>query len=261
MTKIKMILSSLAVAFFTSNAFALGSEELLVRALNAKAVSAHVVPSAASLINVYYSGGADNEINISSGLLNLEAPVGTVVGNFNFALPAYDTVGELCDAINAVDAFECKMTGGKRNDASTLTWIVAAQAVNTSGGYDVLIGTGVVEAAAETIRYTNRLGITPADGKRVSLKYCTIEGDGAGTMLVYGKLAKYETATDGVTRNDTTLAASFPIADDTAETNGNVYGGAGWDFAKDAHVVIAVGNVTTSQVDTTSHIYCSWEEK
>lgn len=260
MKKNILMLSSLFAMCFISNAMALGSEELIVRQLNAKAASAHVLPSEASLFNIHYGGGADNEINVSSGLINLEAPVGTVVGNFNLGLAAYDTVGEVCDAINAVDGWTCTMTGGKRDDASVLSWDVSAQAVNADGGYDVLIGTGSV-LAAESIRYVNRLGIIPAAGKRVSLKYCAVEGDGAGTMKVYGKLAKYEAATDGVTRNDTTLVASFPVADDTAEVNGNIYGGTGWDFAKDEHVVVSVGNASTSQVDTTSHIFCSWEEK
>lgn len=261
MKKTTLILSSLFAMAFFSNAMAIGSEELLVRQLNAKSASAVVIPSAASLINIYYSGGSDNEINISSGMLNLEAPVDTVVANYNLGHASYDTIGELCDAINTNDGWTCLMTGGKRDDLSVLTWQVAAQAVNTAGGYNVLIGTGAV-LADETIRYVNRLGITPAAGKRVSLKYCTYKEDGTNTLAIYGKLAKFETATDGVTRNDTTLVASFPTtAADTEYNKGNLYNGTGWDFAKDEHVVISAGNGTTSQVDTTSFIFCNWEEK
>lgn len=263
MTKNKLFLSFLMLAFVGSYAHALGSEELIVRTLNSKAVSAYQVPSESHLMNVYYVGSASQAVlTISGDTLTTAAPIGTADLSIDLSAAAYDTMGELCDSIEAEDDYECKLTGGKRDDDSSLLIDVAGSAsvgvVSATGGYDVKHDTGGVSGSTTWI---NRLGITPESGRRVVLKYCVAENDGVGSFKVYGKLNKYASATDGVTRDDTTLVMSKVTADDTAVTVGNIYSGNWMEFAKDEHVVISVGNGSTTQADTTSHVNCFWDEK
>lgn len=262
MKKTTLILSSLFALAFTSNAMALGSEELLVRQLNAKASAARVLPGNATLMQVFYVGAATQSVlTIAADALTTAAPIGTADLSIDMSAAAYDTLGELCDAIDNEDDYVCKLTGGKRDDDSSLLIDVTGSAsvgvLNDSDGYSVEIDTGGVVSVDNT--YINRLGITPASGKRVVLKYCEVQSDAVGTMVVYGKQAIY--ANDlTVTRNDTTQVASFATADDTGETNGNIYGRDWIEFAKDEHVVISVGNATTAQT-ATSYIQCFWDEK
>ncbi len=193
--------------------------------------------------------------------MSVDAPSGTaLVSTFSFASTSYDTLGEVCDYLNAHADLTCTLTGGKRDDAPALTWNTAALQASGSdiavaGGYSVLIGTGAVgltTAVDETISWINRIGITPESGMRVVLKYCNGTNDGTGTIKVYGKIAKYGNVSDGVTRNDTTLVSSIADVDDTAKTVGNIYGGYWIEFAKDAHVVISAGNASTAQTATSS---------
>jgi len=262
MKTIKMILSFLALSIITSNAMALGSEELLVRSLNKKAVAAYMLPASAHLVNITYVGASTQAIlSITADALTTAAPIGTADLSIDMSAAAYDTLGELCDAINAEDDYNCALTGGKRDDDSSLLSDVAGSAtvgvLHDSDGYSVIVASA--GAGAETVTYVNRIGITPETGKRVVLKYCTVQSDGIGAMNVYGKLGKY-TSDVSMVRNDTTLVSSFVLADDTEETNGYLYGGDWMEFGKDEHVVIDVSLAGTAQT-ATSHILCFWDEK
>lgn len=253
----------MSMMFIGSSSFALGPDELLVREYNKKASSEYVLPASASLIKVTYVGVATQAVlTIADAAFTSAAPIGTADLSYDLSAAAYDTLGEFCDALNAEDDYNCVLTGGKRDDSSLLLTNVTGSAsvglASAAGGYEVGIDTGGVTYVAG--QYINRLGITPEAGKRVVLKYCNVQSDAIGSLKIYGKLAKYASASDGVTRNDSTLLLSPATADDTAEVDGNIYGGNWLEFAKDAHVVISVGNASTAQT-ATSFIECFWDEK
>lgn len=243
------------------NVFAAGLTDLQVKELSKYAMSEYKAYNTGSLINVKYVGAeVSSEINITSATLNLEAPVDTVIATFDMTYAAYNTLGELCDAINAQTGFVCTLTGGKRDDSSILTWdAVTAQSLSGATGYDVLIGTGAV--VGETGAYTMRVGITPSSGKAVVLKYCTANVNSstadANALNVYGKLAKYASSTN----NDTTqVIGGVRFLDDTSTSAGDTNGGYWLEFAKDAHVVVSAGSGTSTQV-AGNFLTCYWDEK
>jgi len=242
---------------------AISLQDLQVQDLDKTAVSEYVLPGNATLLKITYVGASTQSVvTIAADAFTTAAPIGTADLSYDLSAAAYDTLGEFCDALNAEDDYNCVLTGGKRDDDSSLLIDVTGSATvgvaSSASGYSVEIDTAGVASADNT--YINRLGITPAAGKRVVLKYCDVQSDAIGTLKVYGKLRKYASLSDGVTRNDTTLVSSFATADDTAEVDGNIYGGGWLEFAKDAHVVISVGNASTAQT-ATSYISCFWEEK
>lgn len=254
---ISLVLFSLALP---ASLMALGPDELIVREYAKNAVAEYVLPASASLIKVTYVGVATQSVvTITNDAFTTAAPIGTADLSYDLSAAAYDTLGELCDAIDAAAGYTCSLTGGKRDDASRLLNDVAGSAsvglVSASGGYDITLDTGgVVHVAGQ---YVNRLGITPQLGKRVVLKYCAAQSDAIGSVKVYGRLQKFSNDTS---KGDTTLVASVATADDTALTVGNVYGGSWMEFAPNQHVVVSVGNATTAQTATSS-INCFWDEK
>lgn len=235
--------------------------DLMTKQLDRANMAAIVGYNDASLISVKYVGSSSQAaVVIAEDTFGTETPIGTADLSFDTSNALYDTLGELCDAIDADADYTCVLTGGKRDDDSSLLKNVSAAAATdakTVGGYAVLIDTA---GAAATDPYSMRIGITPMTGRRVILKYCTVQNDGTGTLEVYGKLRKFEGAKDGVTRNDSTKVLSFATANDTEETNGNVYGVDFLEFGKDEHVVISAGNSTTTQTST-SFLLCVWDEE
>lgn len=261
-----LVMALLAITLFTAlapfKASALGPDEALVREYSKKSVSGYVLPGNATLIKITYVGSSTQAaVNIAADAFTTQAPIGTEDLSYDLSNASYDTLGEFCDAVQAEDDYNCALTGGKRDDDSSLLIDVTAATTTdakAAGGYSVEIDTAGAVSADNT--YINRLGITPESGKKVVLKYCNVQSDAIGTLKIYGKLSKFASASDGVTRNDTTLVASMATADDTSETDGNIYGGNWLEFAKDEHVVISVGNVATAQT-ATSFIECFWDEK
>lgn len=254
------ILISIAMFLIPASGFAANLADLQTKELTKSAVAEYRDYDDARLLKLVYDGDAVTaNVTVSSYSMVINAPAGSAVHTIDFTLAAYDTLGELCDAVDAFSDVECSLVGGKRDDASILTYdAITTQSILGPSGYEIAIGTGGIYG--ETGSYINRVGITPQDGKRVLLKYCNVQNDGAGTLAVYGKLKKFDGANDGVTRNDTTLVASMATANDTSETNGNIYGGYWMEFAPDAHVVISAGNATTTQ-SSTSFLECFWDEK
>ena len=261
MKKLKLLVSFLVFSLFAANVSALSSEDLLIRAYGAKAVAEHNDYNDASLIKVTYVGvGTQAAVGVTATAFTTEVPIGTVDLNLDISAVAYDTLGELCDYLQGLAAYNCSLTGGKRDDSSgLLNNVTAAVATDAkaASGYSVLIDTG---GAVATDPYFNRIGITPETGKRVVLKYCIQQTDATGSIRVYGKLGKFASGSDGVTRNDTTLITSIATVDDTAKTVGNIYSGNWLEFAKNEHVVISAGNAATSQT-ATSYLECFWDEK
>lgn len=262
MKKILTSLSFLALACFASNASALGSEELIVRDFNKKASAAIKTIADSSLIKVTYVGASTQAaVVVTADAFGTEAPIGTSDLSFDTSNASYNTLGELCDAIEAEDDYTCALTGGKRDDDATLLQIVTAAIATdakAAGGYEVLIDTG---GLVVTDPYIISLGITPSSGKRVVLKYCTGNINVIDKLVIYGKLAKYENSTDGVTRGDITKVYQSPAtADDTDKTIGNIYGVNFLEFAKDAHVVIRNLDADSTQA-AANFIECVWDEK
>ncbi len=259
---IKMIAGFVLAALMTGNVAALSSESAIIAQYNKKASAEHVDYNDASLIKVTYVGSAAQAVvGVTATAFTTEAPLGTADLTIDISAAAYDTLGELCDYLQAQDDYNCSLTGGKRNDSSGLLKNVTAAAATDAkavGGYAVLIDTGGAVATDPDIM---RVGITPASGKRVVLKGCRVQNDGVGSLTVYGKLAKYHSVSDGVTRNDTTLLWTEPTADDTAESVPSSLIEGGWlEFAADEHVVVSAGNAAITQTST-SFLECFWDEK
>jgi len=254
-----------------NNTFAISLQDLQVKDLDKIAVSEYVDYNDGTLMNVKYVGTTATAVMyVSSGMLDIDVPSGTaLVSSISLNAAAYDTLGELVDYLNTQTDIEAILTGGKRDDASVLLGNEAsaytARNIAAAGGYSILIGTGAL-ASADTSPQMMRIGITPQTGRRVALKYCTSGSDGTDVLNIYGKLRKYEGVSDGVVRDDTTLVASMATAADTEETNGNIYGGYAFEFAKDAHVVILAGDAdgtggTAMSTDATTKLVCYWDEK
>ncbi len=259
---IKMIAGFVLAALMAGNASALSSESALIAEYTKKHVAAINDYNDAGLIKLTYVGSATQAVvGVTATAFTTEAPLGTADLTIDISAAAYDTIGELCDYLDAQANYTCVLTGGKRDDSSGLLKNVTAAAATdakAAGGYEVLIDTG---GAVATDPYILRLGITPATGKRVVLKYCTGNINVIDRLAVYGKLAKYDGISDGVTRNDTTLVYSEVTADDTDKTIGNIYDGSGWlEFAKDEHVVISSVDADNTQA-AANFIKCAWFEK
>lgn len=262
----KRILIALAMVMAAAPAFAISSEELAIREYNKTSNSAYHDADDANLMKIGYTGASTEAIvGIEIDTMTLYEPYGTAALSYNMSVSSLDTLGELCDAIDAEDDYSCALIDGKRSDDSSLTTDITATVTTTdakqAGGY-YLVGIDSGSAVSDgSEEYMTRLGITPASGRKVVLKYCNVETDGTGTLTVYGKLAKYAGVSDGVTRNDSTLViGSITTANDTAEPDGNIYGGNWLEFAKDEHVVISGANNTTDQ-STTAFLECYWDEK
>lgn len=260
----RTIMSFLIVALSATASFAASLESLQVRELNKIAVSKHSAYNAGNVMTIYYVGSSTaSDINVAATVITAQTPLGTADADFSFAFATYDTMGELCLAIDALDDFKCVLDGAKADDSSYNLQLLTASSssdAKANGGYGLKWSTGTA-AATDTDPYKIRLGITPQDGRRAVLKSCVVQNDGTGTFLVYGKLAKYEGVSDGVTRNDTTLVWNVADVDDTEKTiDFTTSGAGGLEFAKDEHVVVSIGNATTAQT-ATSGISCKWEEK
>ena len=232
-----------------------------------KAATAMRIITTQSMMTVTYVGTSTQAVvAIGTGTFKtfLPGPDATVDLNYDLSNAAYDTAGELCDVIEALANYKCALADSKRNDNSLLAGNIAAATANDAkavGGYSVLIDSagihaGYVGGTADVMR----LGIKPATGKRVVLKYCIGNINAVDTLRVWGKLAKYAAADDGVTRNDTTLVYSAITADDTDKTIGSIYGGRFAEFEKDEHVVIGSNDNDTAQA-AANLIECNWDEK
>ena len=249
-----------------SFASAASLEFLQVKELDKKASAKYLTYNDAVSMNIHYVGSSTQAIvYVASGSLTTYVPGPSATQDLNYDLTdaSYDTMGELCDAIDADSDYTCSLIDVKRDDASILTQNVSAVSntydMKLSTGYDVKIDSGCVELAAGT-QFVLRLGITPASGRAVVLKYCTFINSGTDVFNVWGKLAHYAGVSDGVTRNDTTKVFAPVTADNTATTWGNQYGVNWIEFAKDEHVVIGSSVADTAQA-AEDYLTCVWDEK
>ena len=261
----KKTIVAMLLALIPLAAKAADLESLQVKELTALHTARRTAYNTGYLINIVYVGASTQAaINITQTALSAQAPLGTAdttfgtAGSYDLSAAAYNTIGAVCDAINTTLYYKCTIVDGKRDDNSELLYDVTASAstdAKLAGGYNIKIDTAGLNA---TDPYIDRLGITPVAGKRVILKNCNVLGAGTGTVVVYGKLNKYANTTN----NDTTTVWSAATANATAlvvPVNA-AYQQQWLEFAPDAHVVISVGNATTTQISG-DYVECSWIEK
>ncbi len=254
---------------------------LQVRDLTQSQVAERKAGITSESVRLWYVGTATEAVvTITTTSITAYAPAGTAdSSNFGLSLSsyqlntsAYDTLGELCDAIDALTYYGCELLAGKRNDNSAILFDqVATSGTNDlkvsvplsgviGGGARIKIDTGVGTDTAGNA-YVERVGIRPSPGKRVLLKTLTCNANVIGTLTISGKLRKYEGAGDGVTRDDTTTVWSAITADDTDLTiPGTVTSSGFLEFAKDAHVVVSAGNGTSLQA-AANNCQVQWSER
>lgn len=212
----------------------------------------------------YVGTSTEAVVTITTTVITAYAPAGVAdssnfgvsAGSYTLFSAAYDTMGELCDVIDALANYECELLGAKRDDNTKKMKDQTATSgtcdLKSAGGCVIEIHSGAA-AVANADAYDMRVGITPPTGGRVHLRTCTTNVSGADSIKVYGKLRRFEGASDGVTRNDTTEVWSTAVADDTDKTIPTSLVDNGFlEFAKDAHVVVSAGNGTTVQVAANS---------
>lgn len=254
---------------------------LQVRDLIQMQVADRKADNNAESIRIWYVGTATEAVvSITTTVITAYAPAGTLdTGNFGSASSAYtltdaayNTMGELCDAIDALTNYGCEMLAARRGDnTATLKDQAAASGTNDlkvsvplsgviGGGARIKFDTGAANEMAASV-YNERIGIRPASGKSVILKTLTCNANVIGTLNITGKLKKYEGISDGVTRDDTTIVWSAVTADDADLTIPGTVTNAGFlEFAKDAHVVISAGNGTSVQA-AANFCQAQWTEK
>ena len=247
--------------FVGAKAFALSLEQAQLADSNKTANGDYRTYATGTLFNIFYVGAATGAVVASDGTNFLTyAPYGTA--DLSLAAATYTTLGALCDKINAATDYVCYLTGGKRDDLVTkIAYTAAALGTDAkvAGGYNLLIGSGT--AGTGSISEFNRIGITPAKNRRVVLKWCEGKVAGAANLNIYGKLMKFDGASD-MTRNDTTLVAAPVMATGTDTVWGNIYGQGNWiEFAPNEHVVISAAPAATQVQVAGDYVQCFWDEK
>lgn len=277
MKKIGFALIGAALAFVTlfaaPQAQAKSLADLQISDLNRIRSGVLASANTSYCLNLSYVGSSTEAVvYIDSSVITAYAPAGTAdssnfglsASSYSLGSAAYDTTGELCDAIDALDNYKCSLLGCKRNDASNLLRNQAATSgtndLKAAGGFSVTFDTNPAAGGDVTQVFVLRVGMTPKTDRRILLKSCTANANVAGTVLIYGKLRKFEGVSDGVTRNDTTLVWSKVTADDTDLNLPATLTSSGWlEFAKDAHVVVSAGNGTGIQA-AANYLECQFDE-
>lgn len=295
MNKIKLFLAALVAALVLApKAYALPLEDLEIREAD-KSIFSRIVKSSEAVSMRLKYGGSSSEAYVSILDTNMlfQAPNGTrdsAIGNngqFDLSQSTNDTMGELCDAINAgfdsnAHEYQCVLEDGKRDDGVNLLGNVLSTPTLTNGdlkqgnGYEVLFDNAPGDnfsSGGQPVRFES-LGIVPEKGKRVVLKQCSWKSSSITPFTVYGRLKKFpqpkdgSAGPDGEVRRDNTVAFSLvSAASVTFATNfvqqvgtGTLVGAnlhspatlldmGGIEFDKDAHVVVRNANngVTTLQ--------------
>lgn len=245
------------------------TDALLSEAIKIKAADRTDGVSSKCMNLKYVGSSTEAVVTIGVGAITAYAPAGTAdssnfgVSASSYALgsSAYDTMGELCDAVDALANYNCVLRGCDRSlNSKFLRDQTATSGTNdlkANGGFDVLLDSGT--AGALTTPFDIRLGLNPKTGHRVILRTCKASSS-AGTIQVQGKQRKYEGETDA-TRNDATVVYSAPIVAGTDLAIPPTILDAGWiEFGKGEHVVVSVGNGTLGQ-GSTNYLECQWFEK
>ena len=246
---------------------------LQVKELNANYMGERVASNDTEMMKLTYVGSSteafvsirNTEITAYAPLHVIDTSFGTS-GYYQFADTAYDTLGELCNAIELLDDYKCELLAGISDDApkflrDVLETVGSAADLKASGGSRVKSDTGGSDDVDDTFTFFERVGITPLPGRRVLLRECKGNFNVITDLKVFGKLRKYEGATDGVTRNDATVVWSTITADDTDLTvTWSDNGKGGLLFGRDEHVVIGIDNDATGEQAAANFLECKWDE-
>lgn len=251
------------------------------------------------VMELYYNGpAAGSYVTIGATSITFYAPFGVVdtslgtAGVFDFSVSTFNTLGQLCDAINTQGMYQghsryhCTLRDGIRSDltANYLPAVTAGSLVNNlagTPGYEVPVSTGAIMS----------LGIIPAQGRHVILNYAEVNSAGTPTVQVYGVLAKFGAGVGffGQTLTDSTLVwQSPPLVANTntfEPTVGTTYpavpgwlefgnpGGAGGNAfsyinppigtAYNGHVTVRVSNygLGAALQAATNFLIVEWDEK
>ena len=259
------------------------TQDLWDKELGAIKTAKSVVGTSTTLLNVKYVGSNASAVwSLLNLTLTFQSPSGTndsTIGNngiFDLSLSTVDTLGEICDAIDLVAGYECKLDAGKRDDSINLIVNAQSSVDLTGGGADLAMSTSIFQG----------IGIRPQPGKHVRLKKCSwLSNSASAEFAVFGKLKRE--VNDGRSRNDTTRAFGTPnatvlmatnfsevafstaVAAGTTPTNIGPLDDGALDFADGEHVVIrnstGIGttaqNVVASQFGAVGRLSCSWEER
>lgn len=253
------------------------------------------VATTTTLMDLYYNGTATaSYVNFNASSMTFFAPfnvadtsIGTqtsiyTAGTFDLAASTMNTLGQLCDAINAVAAYHCTLTGGIRSDLTTylpasVVAVSGTNNLNSVGGYLVPVGTSTIQS----------LGIIPAQGRRVILNYCSVNGAGVAPLQVFGVRAKYGIGAWGLDAfgnvlTDSALAWQSPAITAATTTNEPLstliplpwleFGAGGVSYtykappvgnAYNGHVVVRLNNFGNGSAagSSTQFISCQWMEK
>lgn len=237
-------------------------------------------------LNVRYIGSSTEAVvSVDNSNVTFYAPYNvadTSIGSSGvLALSTYDTMGALCDAIDATTNYICKLLDSRRSDPTTRlgnqTQSFGLKNLKSAAGYNISFDTGNV--AGELINADQlSLGITPAPGKRVILKSCDFNAVSNGVtnplLTVSGVLKDLENAGDNVTRNDSTVVWSGVISSSiTALSQSWAPSGLGGiAFAANpfsnadafplGHVVVRVASAASTSLQTAaSYLRCYWIER
>jgi hypothetical protein len=164
---------------------------------------------------------------------------------------AYNTVGEVCDYINGLASWECKVLDALRSDASDNVFIDGSVTAGVAEGetvFDIKSDTGNLTAYRLRITYDRSVGgLKPKGGHRIILKEWTYNIDHTAAA---GVAKMYEVTDNGKTE---TKIWSGPLSVDATATTydfgDGITPGEGNDIviAFDGTVVNAAGNFIQAQ--------------
>lgn len=250
--------------------------------------------SSSMAVNLTYIGASSAayvtiSTGASSGFITFYAPfnvvdtgigsatAGQTGGTFDLAPSTSNTMGQLCDLINASTNYRCTLLGTIRSDLASqllpaVTAVSGVNALNSVGGYNVSIGTQTVMS----------LGIIPAPNRRVVLFQCNVNSTGTTVNLqVFGRKRQYGGGVDpyGSAVTDSYLAFSSQQLTQSTVTNfpnstalipwiefttnqGYSYKAPPTGTAYNGKVVVRASNYGTNSLQTNlNYIQCLWQEK
>jgi hypothetical protein len=279
------VVLAMALTFLAPVAHAKPMEDVVSSRLGAVSYWVSASSSDSKAMLLYYVGsGSEAYVTIDHNSIDAQVPFGTTdtgfgsSGSFDLTASAYDTLGELCDAIDLEDDYGCVLLGAKRDDNSLLLRDQSAtngtNNLKAAGGFEVRFGTASATASPAGPNESRilRVGATARVGKSLVLKKCEWNVNGADNGRVYGCSAGTSSSDLGVEQDgmdfpqsqcsDTSELWREVIADDTNEewdwTSRS--GNDGWQFAQDSHVVVSGGNNASVQ-ETTNFLRCLFEER
>ena len=276
----KLILTLLTGLFLAQPAAAINLEDALIADQEKNYM---VLESSGAILSqailLYYVGtSTEAVVTIASQTITAFAPAGAANADSTFVAgagasvdltaAAYDTIGELCDAIDRSANYGCVMLGAKRNDNTNLlrdqTATSGTNDLKGNRGFEVNFDTGNINGGGDfATLHSLRVGRKPASGKRLTLKECEYSCSGGGTLIVYGSQAKNERLPTGITNwtyPDTLEVFRENIVSVGSTRTFAVNGIGGITFAKDSHAVVSACNLTTVQVHS-NYLRCKFEEK